>query len=170
MPCRYNMNYKAWGQAFLEGGVILQHRQIALDCRQIASDCPCYYINKKLWWNLVDLESHDSIRSLATSALAAFLIFKQVTAPPVFSFPQLCILVNRLPIVQACLHHSRCARASIDWIANIIQSSTHPFFLKRNSKISTEPRTKNQEPRTRTKNTNRTRTPRTQNHTPIKPG
>ena len=40
----------------------------------------------KLWRNLVDLESRDAIGSLATSALAAFLIFKQAhgTTYPLF--------------------------------------------------------------------------------------
>ena len=90
MPYKYNTNYKAWRQALLKGGVILQYRQIAGNLPadyhrlpQIAVKLPMLLYR----WNLVDLESYDFIGSLATSALAAFLIFKQAYSTVFFSFP-----------------------------------------------------------------------------------
>src|SRR6266568_5513511 len=61
---------------------------------------------------------HAAIGSLAISALAALLIFEQAhsTTCLLFSFPFLSFVSSLIdnPIVQACLHPSCCARASID--------------------------------------------------------
>ena len=89
-PHRYSMDIQSLRAGFSRGGGNVTAQANCPRLPQIAHVMAQVENGGKLRWNSVGW-SHVTkgiVGSLATSALAAFLIFEQPTAPPVFfSFP-----------------------------------------------------------------------------------